>query len=233
MPVAVKSLLLTMLLAILAVSCDSSLNKNRTYYTNGYSFGCHSAADLEEAVKFLNSGQADLFWLKLGKGDNSECQELKPGLEVCVQDKAPGDIIKVGTCGQNEGLWTLKRSISGTREQALSVPNMLPARGKASVNATPTVNAAPTRTSAQGGAEKQQEQFIQKSLSEGKVIIGMSMDQVEQVWGKPELERKVILISNAGRTSGIEWSYSDGVSVIFLNGEVTRLKGTGTRRIGK
>jgi len=220
MPVAVKSLLLTMLFAILAVSCDSSLNKNRTYYTNRYSFGCHSAADLEEAVEFLNSGQTDLFWLKLRKGDDSECLELKPGFEVCILEEGPGDNIRIGACGEKKGLWAQKTSISNTREQALSKHNMLPAPPQ-------------TGTYAEGVAEKEREQLIRKSLSEGKVSIGMSMDQVEQVWGKPELERKVILISNAGRTSGIEWSYSDGVSVIFLNGEVTRLKGTRTRRIGK
>jgi hypothetical protein len=97
------------------------------------------------------------------------------------------------------------------------MPNMLPAPPQ-------------TGTSAESGAEKERERLIRKSLSEGKVSIGMSVDQVEQVWGKPELERKATLISNGGRSSGIEWVYSDGASVIFLNGEVTRLKGTGTRR---
>jgi len=119
-----------------------------------------------------------------------------------------------------QGLRAQKTSISNTSEQALSKHNMLPAPPQ-------------TGTYAERGAEREREQLIRKSLSEGKVSIGMSMDQVEQVWGKPELERKVILISNAGRASGIEWSYSDGGSVIFLNGEVTRLKGTGTRKIGK
>ena len=206
-----------MLLAILAVSCDSSLNKDRTYYTNRYSFGCHAAADLEMAVKFLNSGQADLFWLKFRKGDNPECLELKPGFEVCILEQGPGDTIRIGACGEKEGLWAQKTSISKTLDQALSMPNMLPAPPQ-------------TGISAEGGVEKQREQLIRESLSEGKVSIGMSMDQVEQVWGKPELERKATLISNGGRSSGIEWVYSDGASVIFLNGEVTRLKGTGTRR---
>ncbi len=220
MPGGVKSLLVTMSLAVLAVSCDFSLNKDRTYYTNRYSFGCYSAADLEKAVKFLNSGQADLFWLEFRKGDNSECLELKPGFEVCILEKGPGDKIRIGACGEKEGLWAQKTAISKTREQALSMPNMLPAPPQ-------------TGTSPESGAEKEREQLIRESLSEGKVSIGMSMDQVEQVWGKPELERKVMLISNAGRTSGIEWSYSDGASVIFLNGEATRLKSTGTRRMGK
>jgi hypothetical protein len=209
-----------MLLAILAVSCGPFLKKDRTYYTNRYSFGCYAAADLEKAVKFLNSGQADLFWLKFRKGDNAECLELKPGFEVCILEEGPGDKIRIGACGEKEGLWAQKTSISKTREQALSMPNMLPAPPR-------------TGTSAEGRAEKQREQLIRESLSEGKVSIGMSMDQVEQVWGKPELERKVILISNAGRAGGIEWSFSDGASVIFLNGEVTRLKSTGTRSIGK
>jgi hypothetical protein len=220
MPVGIKSLLVTMLLAILAVSCDSSLNKNRTYYTNRYSFGCNSAADLEEAVKFLNSGQAYLFWHKLRKADDSECLELKPGFEVCILEEGPGGKIRIGACGEKEGLWAQRTSISKSREQALSMPNMLPAPPQ-------------TVTPAEGGAEKEREQRIRKSLSEGKVSIGMSTDQVEQIWGKPELKRKVILISNGGRTSGIEWSYGDGASVIFLNGEVTRLKSTRTRRIGK
>jgi len=220
MPTGVKSFLVTMLLAILAVSCDSSLNKNHTYYTNRYSFGCSSAADLEEAVKFLNSGQADLFWLKLRKGDSSECLELKPGFEVCILEQGQGDKIRIGACGEKEGLWAVKTSISKTREQALSMPNMLPAPPQ-------------TGTSAEGGAKREREQLMRKSLSEGKVSIGMSMDQVEQVWGKPGLERKVTLISNGGSSSGIEWSYSDGASVIFLNGEVTRLKGSGARRIGR
>jgi hypothetical protein len=169
---------------------------------------------------FLNSGQADLFWLKLRKGDNSECLELKPGFEVCILEEGPGDTIRIGACGEKEGLWAQKTSISKTREQALSMPNKLPAPPR-------------PRTASEAGVEKQREQLIRESLSEGKVSIGMSMDQVEQVWGKPELERKVMLISNAGRAGGIEWSYSDGASAIFLNGEVTRLKGTGTRRIGK
>jgi len=220
MPVVARSVLITMLLAITAVSCDSFLLKNRTYYTNRYSFGCSSAADLEEAVKFLDSGQDDLFWLKFQKGDSSECIELKPDFEVCIFEVGTGDKIRIGACGEKEGLWAQKTSISKTLDQALSMPNMLPAPPQ-------------TGISAEGGVEKQREQLIRESLSEGKVSIGMSMDQVEQVWGKPELERKVVLISNAGRAGAIEWSYSDGASVIFLNGEVTRLKGTGTRRIGK
>jgi hypothetical protein len=220
MPVGIKSLLVTMLLAMLVVSCDSSLNKDRTYYTNRHSFGCYSAADLEEAVKLLNSGQADLFWLKLRKADDSECLELKPGFEVCILEEGPGDKIRIGACGEKDGLWAQRTSISKTLEQALSMPNMLPAPPQ-------------TGASAEGGAEKKRERLISRSLSEGKVSIGMSKDQVEQIWGKPELERKVILITNGGKSSGIEWSYSDGASVIFLNGEVTRLKSTGARRIGK
>lgn len=119
-----------------------------------------------------------------------------------------------------QGSWAQKTLISNTPEQALSKHNMPPAPPQ-------------TGTYAAGRAEEERKQLIRKLLSEGKVSIGMSMDQVEQVWGKPERERKVILFSNAGRTSGIEWSYSDGGSVIFRNGEVTRLKGTGTRRISE
>jgi hypothetical protein len=220
MHVGARSFLITILLAITAVSCDSFLHKNRTYYTNRYSFGCSSAADLEEAVNFLNSGQADVFWLKFQKGDSSECIELKPGFEVCILEAGPGDKIRIGACGEKDGLWAQKTSISKTREQALSMPNMLPAPPQ-------------TGISAEGGAEKERERLIRKSLSEGKVSIGMSMDQVEQVWGKPELKRKAVMISNGGRSSGIEWSYSDGASVIFLNDEATRLKGSGSRKIGK
>ncbi|MGO9312350.1 MAG: hypothetical protein ACLQDI_06390 [Syntrophobacteraceae bacterium] len=227
MPAGVKPIVAAMFLAIVVVACYSSVDKNRKYYANAYSFGCYSAAEVEEAVKFIDSGQADSFWLKILRGDNPECQELKPGLEVCIQDKAPGDIIKVGTCGQNDGLWTLKRSISGTREQAMSAPNMLPARGKASVNAPPT------RTSAEDAARKEREELIQESFSEGKVCMGMSMAQVEQVWGKPAQVKKVTLLSNTGRSGGVEWIYSDGASVVFRDGEAARFHGTknrGTRR---
>jgi len=227
MPTGAKPIVAAVLLAILIVACDSSVDKNRKYYENAYSFGCYSAAEVEEAVKFIDSGQADSFWLKILRDDNPECQELRPGLEVCIQDKAPGDMIKVGTCGQKEGLWTLKRSISGTREQALSAPNMLPARGIASVNATPT------RTSAEDTARKKREELIEESFSEGKICMGMAMAQVEQIWGKPDQVKKVTLLSNAGRSGGVEWLYSDGASVVFQDGEATRFHGTknrGTRR---
>ncbi len=227
MPAGVKPIIAAIFLAILVVACDSSVDKNRKYYANAYSFGCRSAAEVEEAVKFIDSGQGDSFWYKILRSDNPECQELKPGLEVCIQDKAPGDMIKVGTCGQNEGLWTLKRSISGTREQALSAPNMLPDRGKASVKATPTP------TSAEDTARKKRKELIQESFSEGKVCMGMSMAQVEQVWGKPEQVKKVTLLSNTGRSGGVEWLYSDGASVVFQDGGAARFHGTksrGTRR---
>ncbi len=220
MPVGVKLLIVTMLLAIAAISCDSSPKKNPTYYTNRYSFGCYSAADLEEAVKFLDSGQAGLFWHKLRKGDNSECLELEPGFEVCILEEGPGDRIRIGACGEKDGLWAQKSSISKTRELALSMPDMLPA-------------ALQMVASADGGTQKERERLVRESLSEGKASIGMSMEQVEQVWGKPELQRKVILITNGGRNSGIEWAYSGGASAIFLNGEVSRLRGAGTRKVGK
>ena len=117
-----------MFLAILVVACDSSVDKNRKYYANAYSFGCYSAAGVEEAVKFIDSGKADSFWLKILKGDNPECQELRPGMEVCILDKAPSDIIKVGTCGQNEGWWMLKRSISGPARGIERAQQAAPAR---------------------------------------------------------------------------------------------------------
>jgi hypothetical protein len=223
MPAGVKPIVAAMFLVILVVGCDSSCDKNRKYYANAYSFGCYSAAEVEEAVKFIDSDQAESFWLMILKGDNSECQELKPGLEVCILDKAPGNIIKVGTCGQNEGLWTLKGSISGTREQALSRPNMLPPRRE-----TP-VKAPPTQTSAEDAARKKRERLIQESFSEGKVCVGMSMAQVEKIWGKPEQVKKVTLLSNAGRSGGVEWLYSDGASVMFRDGEATRFHRTKNR----
>jgi hypothetical protein len=227
MPAGVKPIVAAMFLAILAVACNSSVDKNRKYYANAYSFGCYSVAGVEEAARFIDSGNADSFWLKILKGDNPECQELRPGMEVCILDKAPGDIIKVGTCGQNEGWWMFKRSISGTREQALSAPNKLPPRGKA------LVKAPPIRSSAEDVARKEREELIQKSIHEGKVCLGMSMAQVEQVWGKPERVKNVTLLSNAGRSGGVEWLYGDGASVVFRDGKASRFhrtKNRGTNR---
>ena len=120
------------------------------------------------------------------------------GLGVAKDDAEAAEWLRKGA---KQKSWAQKSLISNTREQALSEHNVLPPPPQ-------------TGTYAAGRAEEERKQLIRKLLSEGKVSIGMSMDQVEQVWGKPERERKVILFSNAGRTSGIEWSYNDGGSVI-------------------
>ena len=74
MPTGVKSFLVTMLLAILAVSCESSVNKNRTYYTNRYSFGCYSAADLEQNLYGALSG---FLWPTGSQRDILDCKNLR------------------------------------------------------------------------------------------------------------------------------------------------------------
>jgi len=206
-----------MLLATLAGGCNSPHDKNDRYYTNRYAFGCYSASDLDEAVGFMNSGRSDLFRHKLRKTDDAECLELKPGFEVCILEEGRGDKIRIGACGEKEGLWAQKSSISKTREQAMSMPDMLPAAVEGKSN--------------NGGSREIRDQLIQKSLADGSVCRGMTNEQVELVWGHPERQRKIFLLSNEGRKEGIEWFYGDGASAVFINGEVTRTRSTAARKV--
>ena len=61
----------------------------------------------------------------------------------------------------------------------------------------------------------------------------MSMPQVDKVWGEPEQVKNVTLFSNAGRSGGVQWLYSDGAPVVFRDGKASRFhrtKNRGTNR---